>query len=785
MAFSFKISLEGISKIETILKNIGNLMINSYFGIFVHLSFLYYLSRVSTEIINKNESIEELYSERETDKKDIYEFLTTQKNFNVLGIDESFGEGKTFVVNKALERLDNSKFEVIKIRCLLLDKEDIYPYITKQLNRVLIKNLIFTGHFERLKNSFIKGIDSKYLGGFFNLFIRETNIDDIENFKQAIFKLNKKIILVFDDFDRNSNCEKIEKLFSFIDDFSENNIKSLVLYSSNTLKNIDEKYNRNYVEKYIPLTRNLTQLSFEKILEREIKGLDMNDFKFLISLFVGDKKIIYKDHYQKMKELKFSKDFEELISLNIEPHINWTPRNIKNFVDEVRIYFDKGLKIEKRIIIAFVFLKNLFYEEFYEKIDDSFSFEKTFPINLKLLKNNVDITLEDLDILNRLVLIKDSIKEKIEFLTIGTKRILFDDRFKNQSNHINNYLKKLNLPILERNTREGTEECLNSIEKILLENRKKIVDNNWNKKNILIYSLFNYFLLLENNEYKVIENNEKIVNAIIKLKFLGKKEYLSSYRRYYEKLIDCLKYKDKKEQLDSYNKLIDEYYHCDGSFETVFYWGTTIEEKSMLIIGAFDDKENIEKFLELIYYRNGNKITDNYLKVFFRVRIQNVKIADFILNNFLKNNFEITDKRTLNLIRKNINKIIIRKVCPYPLDSLDNIAFYIHYISYLKELLKVESLHNSRISIVNKSKVIRDSINKIMDFLNILINLENDIDIKEKEAFKFPDKSSLPQEIEKIKNLEDEEEKIRKIEEIYIEGKNLEYIQQLYEKVTK
>ena len=333
ISFFFKISLEGISEVGTILKNIGNLIINSYFGIFIFFSILYYISRASTEIINKNESIEELYPERKEDKKYIYKFLTVEDRFNVLGIDENFGEGKTFIVNKALEMLDGSKFEVIKIRCLLLDKEDIYPYIIKQLNRVLIKNLIFTGHFEKLKNSFIKSIDSKYLGGFFNLFIRETNIDDIENFKQAIFRLNKKIILIFEDFDRNSNCEKIEKLFSFIDDFSENNIKSLVLYSSNNLKNINEKYNRNYIEKYIPLTRTLTQLSFRKILEQEIKGLDKEDFHFLISIFARDENIILRDYDRNIKELKFLSDFQKLTSLNMISHINWTPRNIKNFVD--------------------------------------------------------------------------------------------------------------------------------------------------------------------------------------------------------------------------------------------------------------------------------------------------------------------------------------------------------------------------------------------------------------------------------------------------------------------
>lgn len=684
--------------------------------------------------------------------------------------------------------LEDNKFEVIKIRCLLLEKEEIYPYIIKQLNRVLIKNLIFTGHFEKLKNSFIKSVDGKYLGGFFNLFIRETNIDDIENFKQAIFRLNKKIILIFEDFDRNSSCEKIEKLFSFIDDFSENNIKSLVLYSSDNLKNINKKYNRNYIEKYIPLTRSLTQLSFRRILEQEITGLDKEDFHFLISIFEGDENIILRDYDRNIKELKFLSDFQNLTSLNMVSHINWTPRNIKNFVDEVRMYLDKGLKIEKRIIIAFTFLKNLFYEEFYEKIDESFSFEKTFPVYLKLVKNNIDITLEDLDILNRLILKKNSIlsNQKIEFLDIGENRIFFSGRLKDDSRHINSYLKKLNLPILKICNIEGIREGLNNIEKILLEDRKKIVDDNYNINNMLIYSLFNYSLLSRNDKNKVIENNEKIVNAIIKLKSLGKTEYLSSYKRYYEKLIICLKNEDKKEQLDSYNKLIDEYYYNDGSFKGVFYFGETFEEKSMLILDVFDDEENKEKFLELIYHRDSNKITDSYLTAFLKVKIQNIKIADFILNNFLKNNFELKYRDTLNLIRKNINKIIIREECPYSLDTLDNVDFYEQYISYLKAILKKESFHNLRITIVNNSKVIRGSIEKVIEFLNILRNLEKDTNIEKKEDLEFSIKSFLPKELEKIKNLTNEEEKIKEIEKIYInEGKNIEYIQRIYEDVKK
>ena len=325
---------------------------------------------------------------------------------------------------------------------------------------------------------------------------------------------------------------------------------------------------------------------------------------------------------------------------------------------------------------------------------------------------------------------------------------------------------------------------MKNIEKIILKDRKEVVYNTDSTDNIFIYALFNYFLLLRNDENKVMENNEKIVNAIKKLKSLGKTEYLSSQRRYYEKLIDCLKYEDKKEQLDSYNGLIAEYYHNDGSFENVFYLEKNFEETSISILDIFDDEENKEKFLELIYYRDDNKITDNYLTTFFKVRIQNIQIADFILNDFLKNNFELKYRDTLNLIRKNINKIIIRERCPYLLDDLTNVEFYREYIKYLEGMLKKESLHNRRISIVNKSKIIKDSIEKVIEFLNILIELENNHNIEKKEEFQLSVESYLPEEIEEIKNLTIEEEKIKKIEKIYInEGKNIEYIQRIYENV--
>lgn len=412
IAIAFYLSKESNFNLDLLIKasndltlSICKLILNVYFYIFIVISILYFIVRYYSEVSFIKEEKEELYEDRIKDKELILNFLKGEDKFNVLGVEEGFGVGKTFVVNQALKDLDATKYEIIKIRCLLLDKEGVYPYIIKQLNRILINNLIFEGHFEKLKASLIKSIDSKYLG-LFSLFIKESSIDDIENFKQALFKLNKTIVLVFDDIDRNSNCEKIEKLFSFIDDFSENNIKSLVLFSSSNLKSISPTYSRSYVEKYIHFIMNLTPINLRKTLEQEIEiaNLDKKDFFFIIAIFFDN--FVYEDHSKKNEELKFYYDFQAITSLKISFNgnaFNFSIRKIKHFIEEVKLYLNSDLVIDRRLIIAYIFCKNFFYEEFYEKIDNIFSsFEETFPIHLKLKESDINLLFEDYDILYNL-----------------------------------------------------------------------------------------------------------------------------------------------------------------------------------------------------------------------------------------------------------------------------------------------------------------------------------------------------------------------------------------------
>ncbi|WP_336038453.1 P-loop NTPase fold protein [Fusobacterium polymorphum] len=260
------------------------------------------------------EKIEETYSERENDVDYIVDFIQNDKNKNIstLGVDSNYGTGKTFIVEKVLEKLSTNKYEIIKIRCLLLEKEEVYYYIIEEIKKVLAKNLIFISNLKKFHKSVLKIFDSKFLGGISDFFSYNSVTDDIDNLKATIRKLNKNIVIVFDDIDRTNDVEKIEKILSFISDFSNGNIKSIVLFSSDNLKKLDERFDRDYLEKYIPLIREITKIPFIKLLKEEIKNreeelnkIDLNeeDFKFLYIFKETDYNIYPNDEIKKGKSL--------------------------------------------------------------------------------------------------------------------------------------------------------------------------------------------------------------------------------------------------------------------------------------------------------------------------------------------------------------------------------------------------------------------------------------------------------------------------------------------------
>jgi len=773
-----------ISDINDFIKRINNW--NTY--LIVGTTGIYFLILIVIKIFKKTESIEKtdekLYKNREKDKEFILDFLTNNDNKNIytLGIDSEYGTGKTFIVEKTIEELDYKKFETIKIRCMLLEKEEIYSYILKKIRKILSKNSIFTVSFEKLSNTFLKTIDNKFFGGISELLSQNIVIDEIDYFKEVIEKLDKTIILVFDDIDRVNDTEKIERILSFISDFSIKNIKILVLFNSQNLKNIDEKYNRNYLEKYIPVTRKITNIPFIELLKKEItsNNLDEEDFKFL---YIIEKKdiYIYPKEYQKMRDVfQFNYDFEILVKEEKEiGSLEFSPRMIKNFIEEVSNFLklNSEWKIEKRLLIAYVFLKNLCYDEFYEKIENtSKSFVETFPIKLNFESKNIDLTLEDLDLLKNIVKNKSNIlsnenKRYGNYKDINDKRIFFDDSFFGNS-HIDYYLNKIG----EKSNNLLIKEKLDIIEQFLKNNENYSIET----ENLLIYTLFNYPLYLDNKDYKVKERIDKIEKAIKKLTYLGNEEYLSAKEKFYRKFKESLKKENIEEIRNDFNKIFYEFYY-NSNGNTPFYLGIPAcisAMEAIIILGTIEERE---KFLDVILYNDEDKISNVYIEAFLKSNIKKSELSDKIIEYFLKDKIKIS-KDTLYKIIENMERFLFHFYIYNNRNPLKK--YHKEYLENLKIELKISK--NDNTEILNELNFVEKMYSKYFKFINKLLKmLDSDNLGIEASGIKTSISTKTIEQIEEIKNINDEKLRNERLEILFNMGViNLQSIGEAYKEVN-
>lgn len=722
------------------------------------------------KILKKNEiSDKEIFPEREEDIKYILKFIETKDNKNIttLGIDSKFGTGKTFIVEKILERLNTEEYEQIKVRCLFLEKEEVYYYIIEKIKKVLSKNLIFISNLKKFHKSILKIFDNKFLGGLNELLSDSSKTDEIDNLKDIIRKLKKTIVIVFDDIDRTQDIEKIEKILSFISDFSIKNVKILVLFSLDNLKKIDKRFTRDYIEKYIPLVREITKISFVNLLKSEIKKRKLNeeDFKFLYIFEQKDFMIYPDDEEKQKKEFKFVRNIYSLLEIYDisikEKEI--TPRQVENFMEEVielLKYENFNINIEKRILITYVFLKHIFYKEFYETLDNSeTSFFELFPIKIKF-QDGITLTLDELDLIQNLINKKANIlkDEKRRDILINDDIVFYFKRSDNSDGYkytLDNYLEKLKI-----SKNNNLKENFNNLEKeylsLKIENLSRIT-----KINILIYSLFNIFLYsYEEKEYKVTERKDRIEKVIKKLKYLGSKEEVSEYQKFY---------KDFSPEISNQNLFSEFYEKFSNKKEKykIFYrleFPTVVAMKVLITLGTEDEQR---EFLNVILKINKGKIRENYLKAFFLTNLDkdNIKISDNIIDWILKKQYEIEDEKFIILICNNLKRILKRT--PYipkfysetPKEYLEKIEEYLErYENSMRDFLVS----------FEKGKVILE---KYISFVKLLkeILISKDFYIRKKyEKNKKTEESVIEKE---IRNSKTKEDKIKKIETLLEEGR--------------
>lgn len=442
-----------------------------------------------------------LFSVRESDLERLSLYLS---KVDVVGINGTWGSGKSFLVDEYIERnCDN--YEIIKVEPLTCDMSSIESYLFQQLEKVLLANRIYPRYSRKIQRALSENSWGKQLYHLFN--ISETDeLTAFEGFCQDLDKLENKILLVYEDIDRISkeNRDQIARLFDLSQKMVPHNVKVIYQFDIEKMETLD--FNRDYLEKYIPYIINLTDISVKNMVingleELEYVNADLkwDDFRFLFR--------------QRITDYFLGKEFKT--SLNMQYKFqNVTPRKVKMFVTEINMVMEQeefANKENRNTVIAFFFLKH-FFDDLYRQMN----FENSLLEEMKFsYKNRNTGKCEKITIL-----------ELIERHRLGNKK----EREAEEDNLIIT-TEEIKHMFLGKEDNEEALENLNKLAMIILLGykvqiaQKKLERENENRRNNLYETNSENELNQELQDISDIEHNQKISRLIFNLHQNGRSEY--------------------------------------------------------------------------------------------------------------------------------------------------------------------------------------------------------------------------------------------------------------------
>ena len=300
------------------------------------------------KVLDKLMSRGDLYPERLSAFDAISEYISSH---SVIGINSPFGNGKSTVV-EALRR-QKTEWEFITIGILSTTVENVEFCIIRELSRVLESYGIFSNPVSKIKSVFSH--DFAYCVGDL-LFDSPSYEDQIKNFVEDIRRLNRVVVLNFEDIDRITDKTHLNKIFSICDsmlkceqkmDSTSHSIKIIYQCNKDALDDLfkDEFGGQRYVEKYIP----------HFVCLRELTGE-----------FFGNVLFQNPQKYEKLKKVSFvfldnafrNKFFDQRIRLSLVGH---TIRGVEQILDKVNSAFEmyEDISVEKQEEFEAVLIFNI------------------------------------------------------------------------------------------------------------------------------------------------------------------------------------------------------------------------------------------------------------------------------------------------------------------------------------------------------------------------------------------------------------------------------------------
>lgn len=655
----YKYNILNISFEKMALSTLLLIFFNIMIDVLVHKYILY-------KNDNKNYK---LFRERKEDLKRIKEYLN---KFNIIGINGEWGSGKTYLLECLQNEKDmQDKYEFVNIYLLTCNLDNLSQILINELEKVLVKY----GICSRYSNSLRKILaTNNFIDSLFSSMFLDTNsfTASINGFKNEIRKLDKTLVIVFEDLDRIDAPNVIKKILSVSENLIGENIKIVYQYDQSNLERINECFNRNYLDKYIPYTINLTKISFYDIINKVLKEyqneynyLKKNDFNFL------------------RIHVRLDWILREIFNKNIEYSLkiyNYSIRKVKHFLDEIENTFENEEMYRendlRKAVIIFYLIKHFDYD-IYNKFTLSKGLIETFTLNFNgeeyaideiiyKFKNN-ELNSRDID----KILINDLNRKVLGYLFLIEYRlnnkekrgieILEETELELGNNNYNDKINRVFWHLLCKGKSEYTD--MEQMVKVLKRDVLSLSDDK------MIEGFNNFMNKMYNEKYK--DETGNIVSfymgipgfhtlfqamSIATSKESDWLKFLSFYFTYKKvdtvnlELIRCLKYCNLRSKnvyffvINKFNnlKVISNMNGHDS------YWQFLLKYLTALSSFGYINTHNVRLALEL---KDNNHDVDILKEILFRPMLQELKL--------LKERIPIEEpKKEIDVIIKFINKNI-------------------------------------------------------------------------------------------------------------------------------
>lgn len=220
--------------------------------------------------------------------------------------------------------------------------------ISSKILEVLKKNSVFIENKDSIEKYFLAFSDImedtalKPLKKISSVLIRGKSFDDREYLNCKLDDLSKPIYLIIDDLDR-CDSEYQAKMFKVIRESMElHNCKTIFLVDRN--KFLDEKYDVNYIEKYVSYTLDLCQVEYQEIVNYLIA--DIFDDEFIQEMNT----VLLKDrNLEQIREMVY--EFPINLFERLEKDLSKEEDSIQNKKDDEILRIQRKIKEIENVIL--------------------------------------------------------------------------------------------------------------------------------------------------------------------------------------------------------------------------------------------------------------------------------------------------------------------------------------------------------------------------------------------------------------------------------------------------